>query len=107
MGQDQMNNDDLQALRDKLDAFSHRLNARVSEFKKRGEFSDTQQPIADGIRKRRKAIRAKLNAAIRKGAMWDSIKYEFERDFNALSEEFLQWEERLDADAMKRKTRNT
>ena len=102
-----MNCDDFQALKSKLDAFSHGHNTRGLEFKKRGEFSDTQTPIAEGIRNRQKAIKAKLDAAISKGAVWDSIKYEFERDFNALSEALLRWEEHLDADAMKQENRTT
>jgi len=30
------------------------------------------------------------------------LKYEVERDFNGLAEEFLQWEKQLDAETMKR-----
>lgn len=102
-----MSSDDFQALKSKLDAFSRGHDTRGREFKKRGGFSDTQTPIAEGIRNRQKAIKAKLDAAIRKGAVWDTIKYEFERDFNALSEVLLRWEDRLDADAVEQENRTT
>jgi hypothetical protein len=43
-----------------------------------------------------------LKAAKVAGSTHDLIKYEAERDFNGLIEEFLQWEKQLDADSMKR-----
>lgn len=92
---------DHRALRSKLDAFSRRLEARIREFKDRGEFSDTHSAFTEGIRKRHDTIKAKLDSAVDRGATWDLIKYEFERDFNALSEEFTQWERHLDATAMR------
>ena len=52
------------------------------------------------IHKRQEAIGAKIDAAMHKS--WDSIKHELKRDFNALSEELLQWERPLDDEAMKR-----
>ena len=47
-----MSNEDHDELRDKLDAFSRRLDARAREFKERGEFSDLHEPFLESIRKR-------------------------------------------------------
>ncbi len=97
-----MNYQNYQGLRNKLDTFSRRLDAKVREFKDQGEFSDDHEPVVEQIRKRHKCIREDLDAAIRKGAVWETIKYEFERDFNALHEELLRFEDRLDANVSKR-----
>ena len=97
-----MSNEDHDPLRDKLDAFSRRLDARVREFKERGEFSGMHEAFTESIRKRQVSIQGKLDSTIHNGATRDLIKYETERDFNGLIEEFLQWEKQLDAETMKR-----
>jgi hypothetical protein len=97
-----MTNEDHDPLRDKLDAFSRRLDARVREFKERGEFSGMPEEFTQSIPKRQASIQEKLDSAIHNGATRDLIKYETERDFNGLIEEFLQWEKQLDAETMKR-----
>jgi hypothetical protein len=97
-----MSNKDHHSLRDKLDDFSRRLDARVREFKERGEFSDTHEAFTESIRRREASIKEKLDSAINKGARWDSMKYEFDRDFNGLIDEFARWGEQLDAETLKR-----
>ena len=57
----------------------------------------------DEFRKRSASIKEKLDAALSKGNMWDIIKYEFERDFHSLSDDFTLFEERLDAETMKQR----
>jgi hypothetical protein len=52
----------------------------------------------------RASANAKLplkRTALGSGATRDLIKYEAERDVNGLIEEFVKWEKRLDAEAMK------
>jgi hypothetical protein len=97
-----MSHEDRDPLRDKFDAFSRRLDARVREFKERGEFSDMQGAFLERIRKRQASIKEKLDSAIDNGATRDLIKYEAERDFNGLIEEFAKWEKQLDPETMKR-----
>ena len=97
-----MGNEDHDELRDKFDAFCRRLDARTREFKERGEFSDMHEPFLESIRKRQASIKNKLDSAIQHSANRDIIKYESERDFNGLIEEFEQWENQLDAESMKR-----
>jgi hypothetical protein len=97
-----MSDEDHDELRSKLEAFSRRLDARAREFKERGEFSDIHEPFLESIRERQASIKKKLDSAIQHSAKRDLIKYEAERDFNGLIEEFLQWEKQLDAESMKR-----
>jgi hypothetical protein len=97
-----MSNEDHDELRDKFDAFCRRLDARTREFKERGEFSDIHEPFLESIRKRQTSIKSKLDSAIQHGAKRGIIKYEAERDFNGLIEQFEQWEKQLDAESMKR-----
>jgi len=97
-----MSKEDHDPLRDKFDAFSRRLDARGREFKEQGEFSGMHEAFTESIRKRQVSIQEKLDSAIHNGATRDLVKYEIERDFTGLIEEFAQWEKRLDAETMKR-----
>jgi hypothetical protein len=69
-----MSKEDHDPLMDKLDAFSRRLDARVREFKERGQFSGMHEAFTEGIRKRQVSIQEKLDSAIRNGATRDLIK---------------------------------
>ena len=93
---------DYDVLRRELAAFARRLDAREREFREQGAFSDTYEVLNEEIRKRQAAIKGNFESALQKGATWDLLKYEFERDFNALSEEFARWEKRLDTETIKR-----
>ena len=64
--------------------------------------STTANAPSPSMSRREASIKEKLDSAIHKGETWDSLKYEFDRDFNGLIEEFAQWEEQLDAEAIKR-----
>jgi hypothetical protein len=97
-----MSNEDHDPLRDKSTLSLVRLDARVREFKERGEFSGMHEAFTESIRKRQVSIQEKLDSAIHNGTTRDLIKYEIERDFTGLIEEFVQWEKRLDAETMKR-----
>jgi hypothetical protein len=57
--------------------------------------------FTESIRKRQASIKGKLDSAIHNGATCDLIRYEAERDFNGLIEEFVRWEKQLDAETMK------
>jgi hypothetical protein len=62
----------------------------------------TANSSSPSMSRREASIKEKLDSAIHKGETWDSLKYEFDQDFNGLIEEFAQWEEQLDAEAIKR-----
>lgn len=92
---------DPDALRDRLDALSSRIDRRVRELKERGAFSGMHGAGMDDIRRRSAMIQERLDAAIARGSSWDMMKYELERDFHSLNEDFESFEQRLDASAMK------
>lgn len=85
----------------RLDAFSKRLDARIREFQEHGDFSDAQASLTEDMRQRHDLIVERLNSAMMKGATWDVIRNEFKRDFNALIENFSNWEKQHDARTMK------
>jgi hypothetical protein len=89
------------ALRDRLDALSGRIDRKVRELKERGAFSGAHNAGMEDIRRRSAAIQKKLDAAITSGDRWNMLKYEVERDFHSLNEDFEQFERRLDAGAMR------
>ena len=89
-------------LRTKLDEFSQRLDARTREFKERGEFSDVHRSLMTRIQQRRDRMLARLASAEAKGAKWEIIKIELDRDFSSIFDDFMQLNEKLDADGMKR-----
>lgn len=85
----------------KLDELDRRIDVKIREFKDRGEFSDVHDVFLAGVRKRHAAIRDRIDKALRDGMSWSLLEAEFQRDFNGLFEELMQWEDRLDAEAMK------
>jgi hypothetical protein len=89
------------AFRERLDALSSRIERRIRELQERGAFSGVHGDGMKDIRKRSAAIQAKLDAAIARGDRWDMLKYELERDFHSLNEDFQAFERRLDASIMK------
>lgn len=98
-----MSDNEFDALRKQLDAFSVRLNARIKEFHDQGGFSDTHQAFVTRIQQGHAAVEAKLASAVHDGAGAASTKYEIERDLNALVDEFGHLEERLNAESMKQR----
>jgi hypothetical protein len=92
---------DPDALKDRLDALSGRIDRRLREMKQRGAFSGIDGAGMDEIRRRSATIQERLDAAIARGDRFDALKHEFERDFHSLREDFEEFEQRLDAGAMK------
>ena len=86
---------------EELDAFVHNLSAKRREFYDRGEISISHDAFLKRHQKRHADIEAKLEGAIRRGAVWESIRLELERDFDTLFGNFGHLLERLDAAAMK------
>jgi hypothetical protein len=84
-------------LRARLDDFSRRLDAKTREFKATGELTERQA----SVRKRSEAMKAELDRAIQAGSVSDILRLEFERDLNALLDDFSRMEKVFDAAAMK------
>ena len=98
-----MISEDLAVFRRKLDDLSRRIDARTREFKQNGEFSDVQEAMINQICQRQDKLRMKVDAAAREGTSWDLVRAEFTRDHSSIFDDLLQFEERLDADAMKKR----
>ncbi len=98
-----MSDQEFEALRKQLEAFSARLNGKIKEFHDRGGFSETHQAFVTRIQQGHAAVEAKLRSAVHGGAAGASTKYEIERDLNALVDEFGHLEERLSAELMKQR----
>lgn len=96
-----MSNHDV--LQDRLEALSGRIEASKRKFTEQGELTTNIDANLDGFHRRLAAISQKVNDAISKGDTGDIIRYELERDFGSLSEDFEQFEQRLDAEAMRRR----
>ena len=88
-------------LAEELDALARRLSARTREFNDRGEFSNAHDASHERRQKRHAAMEAKLEAAIRRGAIWQSVRLELARDFDTLFGNFEDLLDRMDAAAMK------
>ena len=91
-----------QALKKRLDSLARRLDAKIREFRDRGELSATDKTFLEGIRKQQASLEEKLEIAIKKERPWDVTKSEFELGFGALTEELVRLGRRLDAEEMKR-----
>jgi hypothetical protein len=88
------------ALRDRLDDLTR---ARTGELTERGELTANVRTDFDGFRRRSACINQKISDAISEGKTLDIIRYELERDFSSLSEDFEEVMERLDAEEMRRR----
>jgi len=84
----------------KLDEFSDRLRLRTEEFSKSGGFSDVHEALLKDIQRRNEKLKRKVKEA-RTSSVWEMIKAEIVRDYNALFDDLLQFEERLDTEFKK------
>jgi len=98
-----MNDPDKAEFRKKLDELADRLRARIEEFRQKGEFSDVHGALVSQIQQRNDALRKKVAEVENKGTAWDLMKSEFARDYSSLFDDVLEFEERLDAEAMKQR----
>ena len=96
-----MSDPEKDAFRRKLDDLADRLGARIDELRKRGAFSDIHEALLHRICEKNEDLKNKVAKAEGNGTIRELMKAEFERDFSSLSDDFLQFEERLDAESMK------
>ncbi len=89
------------SLPEELQALTRLLGARTREFNNLGEFSNVHDAVLERRQQQHAAIEARLVAAIRRGAIWESIRLELERDFDALFGNFGHQLDQLDAAAMR------
>ena len=98
-----MTSEDLAAFQRKFDDLSRRIDVRTREFEQNGEFSDSHEELISEIRQRQDKLRMKVDAAAREGTSWDLLSAELTRDHRSIFDNLLQIEERLDAEAMKKR----
>ena len=89
-------------LKGRLNELSHRLSAREAEHRNSGKFSDVHRALLAEMQQRSEALRRRVEDAESGSLVWGLIKTEFSRDFSSLYDDFLQLEDRLDSEAMKR-----
>ena len=92
-----------QALRKKLDELSERVRKSTEQFKKSGEFSDIHQTLLIKIQQRNDALRERVRQAETEGSTWELIKAEFVRDISSLQDDLLEFEDRLDSEAIEKR----
>jgi hypothetical protein len=90
------------ALQSKLDELSDRLRRRKEELTKLGEFSAIHQALLTEIQHRSDAVRRRVRETEQEGLTWQLIKAEMARDLSSLYDDLLQFEDRLDSEAMKK-----
>ena len=91
--------EEVDALKAKLDAFSRRLDARSREFKTTGKLKNEE--AMGSLRKRHETLNLKLDRAIRAGVVSDILKLEIERDFASLLDDIGRREKEFDAAAIR------
>ena len=87
------------ALKAKLDAFSRRLDDRIHEFRTTGEIK--KEEAMRSLRKRHETMKVRLDRAIRAGVVSDILKLEIERDFASLLDDIGLLENEFDAAAIR------
>jgi hypothetical protein len=96
-----MPHEDAKTFRRRLDEFSQRLRARTAEFKDSGAFSDVHQATLRDIERRHERLVERVSEAQRQGMTWRMIEGECWRDFMSLFDDFVEWEDRADAETMR------
>jgi hypothetical protein len=73
------------------------LKAHTDQFKKDGRFSDVYEAMLKQIRQRSDRLKKNVAEAGRKGTNWEMIKAEFTRDLGSIYDDWLIFEEQLEA----------
>ena len=85
----------------KLDELSKRLRTRMEEIRRSGRFSDVHQALQNEIEQRNDRLRKRVKQAETDRSLWELIEAEVVRDYNALFDDLLQFEETLDTEFRK------
>ena len=89
-------------LRQRLDELSERLRRRTEEFQTKGEFSENHRVLLDQVRQRSAQLNEKVVEAAQHGTAWEFTKAELWRVYDALANEILHFEQRLDSEARRK-----
>lgn len=84
-----------------LESLDRRIEARIREFRERGEFADVHAADFRDEDERLVRIGQEMNSALQQGKTLQIIGIEVQRDFTAMYEELKRLMYMLDAAAMK------
>lgn len=79
-----------------VDTLAKRIETRLRELRKRGDRAQLHGELT-GIAERHNALRGKL--AVTPGQEWEQAKHDLTREHGSLFDEFVKFEQQLDADA--------
>ena len=85
----------------RLEDLAQRLRKRTDEFKRTGGFAVVRRRFNERVETSSDDLRAKVEAAARRGDSWEFTRTEFRRDYEALVNDLLALDARLDAAMMK------
>ena len=91
-----------EVLSDHLDDLGRRIERAMQALEAKGGAMHDEGAALKELRERQKATRKKLETDVRDRHLWDLLKQEVEMDLEALQEDVIHWERRLDAQAMRR-----
>jgi len=89
-------------LRQRLDGLSERLRRLTEEFQTKGEFSENQRVLIDRVRHQGAELGQKVVDAAQHGTVWEMTKAELWRDYEALVNEVLLFEQGTDSEARRK-----
>lgn len=88
-------------LSEKLADLGARIDARFTDLKERGEFSDVHARAFAEIRSRRDALEERMEKLVAGGALGGAAAVEFSRDVDALTDGFESAVFAIDAQAVR------
>jgi hypothetical protein len=88
-------------LQERLSELAKRIDSRAREFKEQGGFSIIRRETIDQINRRYDELQKRVESAASNGSVWELIRAQLVRDYSRLFDDFLRFEEHLDAEEMK------
>ncbi|GAB4529647.1 MAG: hypothetical protein Tsb0019_31510 [Roseibium sp.] len=96
-----MPDNDRDILAEKLQDLSQRIAERTREFREKGMLSEDDSAKLEALADRHADIHSKLDAAVKEGDLWSTLKTEFHLDIDSLFEEFTRFEKDLEGRTMR------
>jgi hypothetical protein len=88
-------------LQERLWELAKRIDSRAREFREQGGFSSIRRETIDQINRRYDELQKRVESAASNGSVWELIRAQLVRDYSRLFDDFLRFEEHLDAEEMK------
>ena len=88
-------------LDERLEDLASQIELRISELKKRGEFTELHKEAVEKLKAKHSALREKFDDTFATGDLWEALKQELKLDLDSLIDSFRHWEGRLDDEEMR------